>query len=301
MSANLSNSTNPFVRRGNQYSLRVQKKLVQFGGRGDSAGLPPILVNSLPKSGTHLLTQVVGALPSSKDWGTFLVSSPSLTMREVPADRMARRIARLMPGEAAKGHLYWSPTSAAALRGRQACSLFIYRDPRDVAASEAHYLANMNRWHRMHREYAALRDPAKQLLLSIRGRKDDDGSASVSYPDIGRRVSNYLGWIADPSTLAVRFEELTDPRRVDDVIEQIVRSYAGLAGRHVQDANFDVKTSAARCRASIDPRRSHTFREGGGKETWRRTFSEEHVRAFKDVAGELLIDLGYENDMDWTV
>jgi len=41
-----------------------------------------------------------------------------------------------------------------------------------------------------------------------------------------------------------------------------------------------------------------TFRKGraGG---WREEFSEEHKRAMKEVAGGLLIDLGYESGTDW--
>lgn len=222
-------------------------------------------------------------------------------MREVPARRMEKRIVRLMPGEAAKGHLYWSRVCAAAIHERKVCSLFIYRDPRDVAASEAHYLADMNRWHRMHREYAKLADPADQLLLSIQGLEPQDGARSVVYPNIGQRVSNYLGWLEDPNTVAVRFEDLTDPDKIDGALTRIIDSYIATTQATGGDTVFEVKALVARCRQSINPKRSHTYREGGGREVWRRTFSKEHVRAFKDVAGELLIDLGYERDLDWTV
>jgi hypothetical protein len=48
----------------------------------------------------------------------------------------------------------------------------------------------------------------------------------------------------------------------------------------------------------IDPGRSPTFRSGrvGG---WKEQFSPENKRLFKDVAGELLIRLGYESNLDW--
>ena len=49
---------------------------------------------------------------------------------------------------------------------------------------------------------------------------------------------------------------------------------------------------------SIQPGKSHTFRSGktGG---WQQHFTEEHKKLFKDVAGDLLIDLGYEKNNDW--
>ena len=49
---------------------------------------------------------------------------------------------------------------------------------------------------------------------------------------------------------------------------------------------------------SIDPKRSPTFRSGkaGG---WQEAFTEEHKRLFKEVSGDLLIELGYEKDHGW--
>ena len=49
---------------------------------------------------------------------------------------------------------------------------------------------------------------------------------------------------------------------------------------------------------SINPSRSPTFRSGKTGE-WRKHFTPEHKKIFKDVAGELLIRLGYEKDTDW--
>ena len=47
--------------------------------------------------------------------------------------------------------------------------------------------------------------------------------------------------------------------------------------------------------SSIDPKRSPTFRSGkaGG---WRTQFSPENKQLFKDIAGDLLVQLGYERN-----
>jgi hypothetical protein len=49
---------------------------------------------------------------------------------------------------------------------------------------------------------------------------------------------------------------------------------------------------------SIDPQRSPTFRSGkvGG---WREHFTPEITALFKQEASDLLVQLGYEKDMDW--
>jgi hypothetical protein len=49
---------------------------------------------------------------------------------------------------------------------------------------------------------------------------------------------------------------------------------------------------------AIQPRKSHTFRSGktGG---WREHFKDENKKLFKEVAGDLLVRLGYEENNDW--
>jgi hypothetical protein len=43
---------------------------------------------------------------------------------------------------------------------------------------------------------------------------------------------------------------------------------------------------------------TRTFRKGTIG-SWQNHFSAEHKRVFKELAGNLLIDLGYEQDHDW--
>jgi hypothetical protein len=46
------------------------------------------------------------------------------------------------------------------------------------------------------------------------------------------------------------------------------------------------------------PSLSKTFRKGQTGE-WEKYFDSEHKKLFKKCAGEMLITLGYEKDMDW--
>ena len=49
---------------------------------------------------------------------------------------------------------------------------------------------------------------------------------------------------------------------------------------------------------SINPGKSPTFRSGKTGE-WKKHFTDEHKRIFKDVAEDLLVKLGYEKDENW--
>jgi hypothetical protein len=60
----------------------------------------------------------------------------------------------------------------------------------------------------------------------------------------------------------------------------------------------DLVDAVGKMEMGADPDRSKTFRKGktGG---WQKHFSAEHKALFKNYAGDLLIDLGYEKDLDW--
>jgi hypothetical protein len=49
---------------------------------------------------------------------------------------------------------------------------------------------------------------------------------------------------------------------------------------------------------AIQPKKSHTFRSGRTG-SWKELFTDEHKKLFKDVAGDLVVQLGYEKNNDW--
>jgi hypothetical protein len=71
---------------------------------------------------------------------------------------------------------------------------------------------------------------------------------------------------------------------------------------HAVQRGFPLRTSrstAIRALAeSIDPQRSPTFRSGKVG-AWRDRFSAENKQLFKQVAANLLVRLGYEQDDAW--
>jgi sulfotransferase 6B1 len=50
--------------------------------------------------------------------------------------------------------------------------------------------------------------------------------------------------------------------------------------------------------SNVSPIKSPTFRKGQAG-IWKKEFDEEIKNHFKNVAGGLLIELGYEKDYDW--
>jgi len=187
----------PF-RKGKASALAVAKMVHRISSSGtDYAEWPPIVVNSLPKSGTHLLLQVILGLPRYSTYDDFIATTPSLTMHRRSDAVLARKIARLAPGEVCGAHLDYSERIAEALQQRWAVSLFIYRDPRDVFWSEMQYLLSMNRWHRSGRQARRFLDfdPSSFAARYLIGRaalgagKYDD--AIASFQDVLRKKSDH--------------------------------------------------------------------------------------------------------------
>jgi hypothetical protein len=285
-------SRNGFVRKGAAAALRVPRWWRRFrASRDDDRTTPPALANSFPKSGTHLLFQIVDGLPNTTNYGAFLASmTSSFQFRERSPDNVSRFIRRCAPGEVVRGHLFFHPQNASDLADRNFVHFFIYRDPRDVVVSEAHYLREMNRWHRLAPYFRRLPSIEEAIMLSISGFTPP--IPGVEYPSIGERFARYAGWLQRDDCLAIRFEDLASESR-PAAIRQMAEFYA----RHCA-GGCDVEACVAAMTAGIAPQKSHTFRSGK-KAGWQREFSAEHRQKFAAVAGDLLVELGYERDHAW--
>ena len=219
-------------------------------------------------------------------YGSFLASMPSLTFRERTLEEHLRLIDRLVPGEAVGAHLFWHPAFADALARSNIVHFFIYRDPRDVAVSDAHYLTYMNRWHRMHGYFArTLKSDDERLSTAILGVHEP--GFACDYPDIAQRFARYRGWLERSDVFAVRFEDLVSARRAE-VIRRMASFYAMRC-----DEPVDVDARAQEGIKRIDGRRSHTFRYGQVG-AWREAMTDDHVAQVQAVASSLLAELGYD-------
>jgi hypothetical protein len=125
-----------------------------------------------------------------------------------------------------------------------------------------------------------LRQAARHWRLLV-GRAVEDGPAllgsdytEVRYEDLLVRPNEEVGRLL--GFLGV------------DTEERLVESC-------VNSASFE-RLSRGRERGQEDP--SSFYRKGVAGD-WRNYFSEEDRRVFKEEAGELLIRLGYEDDLDW--
>ncbi len=132
-------------------------------------------------------------------------------------------------------------------------------------------------------------------MASILGlpAKFAEGSSEPLW-DINTRYSSFMPWLNQEINFTVRFEDLIGPKGGGDSHTQI-STLTGVAD------HLGLKLSSKKILQVADRLynpKSLTFRKGriGG---WKAMFNDEHKKVFKKLAGELLIELGYEKDMDW--
>ena len=255
------------------------------------AELPILLGISFPKSGTHLLDQILlgfaKVAPFSKRLHSFYAEYEGESGRKRAPEQALAWLDSLRPGDIASAHLFARAEAVRRVTSPAFVPYFIFRDPRDVVVSHVFYVTDMEARHVHHNYYASLPDFNARLNVSILGRPNTD----VEFPDIAARFAPYLGWLNCPEVLTIHFEDL-----IHDRLATLSRIADHLLTRIPLDAPRQLILDSLE--SSINPQRSPTFRSGKTGE-WTRHFTEEHKKLFKDVAGDLLIRLDYEKDSDW--
>lgn len=282
-------------------SLRSSLKVLRWRTRrirsairwraGELNRMPVVVGNSMPKSGSHLIIQVLEGLPKI---GPFVnPGMPPLNRDEEnviqTSEVILQKIQQLQPGDFTYSYLKAVEPFTSALTRPGFAPIFVYRDPRDMIISHVFYATQMHQGHNMHRYYTEkLSTMEERINAAIRGVEDEESPLS----GIALKYSRYVGWLEQPSVLSLRFEDLILEK--DTTIGRILD--------HLEKAGFTPGISRNDAiqvlKQSIEPKRSGTFRKGQPG-NWREHFTEANKSFFKNQTVDLLQRLGYEKDQDW--
>jgi len=270
---------------------RSEKSLqrIRFGSQPHD--LPILLGISFPKSGTHLLDQILlgfsKVAPYAKRLHSFYAEYEGESGIKRAPEQALTWLDSLGPRDVASAHLFARPDAVARVCSAKFVPYFIFRDPRDVVVSHVFYVTDIEARHIHHEYYQSLPDFNARLNVSILGRPD----IQVEFPNIASRFAPYLNWLDHDEVLSIHFEDL-----IHDRTSALTRIMDHLLARTPLPAPRQLILDSLE--SSINPTRSPTFRSGKTGE-WQKHFTTEHKRIFKDVAGDLLIKLGYEKNNDW--
>ncbi len=269
----------------------TEKILQRLRFASQPANLPVLLGISFPKSGTHLLDQILLGIsslaPYSKRLHSFYAEYEGESGKKRSPEQATAWLDSLRLCDIASAHLFARPEAVTRVCSPKFVPYFIYRDPRDVVVSHVFYVTDMEARHVHHEYYQSLPDFNARLTISILGRPDAD----IEFPNIADRFAPYLDWLDHNEVLSVHFEDL-----INDRVSALTRIMDHLLAHASLQASRESILDAME--SSINPKRSPTFRSGKTGE-WKKHFTDEHKKIFKSAVGDLLIRLGYEKNNDW--
>jgi sulfotransferase 6B1 len=252
---------------------------------------PLIFGNAKPKSGSHLLTQILSGFCRIAPYA-YVETEPVRTVKKDGGRRTADHILadlRSIPrGVIGWGYVDATSENVAFLCLPERVNYFIYRDPRDMLVSHIFFATDMHAGHGMHEYYQSMPDFDERLKIAITGIDKDD----LHMVSVKQRYEGVFQWLEQPSVLCIRFEELINNREVilGQMLDQVEKTGYKIPTPREKALEILLET--------IQPKKSKTFRSGKTGE-WKKYFKDEHKALFKEIAGDLLVKLGYESNNDW--
>jgi hypothetical protein len=279
-----------------------------------------IVVNSLPKSGTHLVKEALSLFPQIESDGRKLSHKATIwfiwrhlgvpfalycklsdpfkkdpvrlnvdTPHYASKKSVIREISKVDPKGFLLAHLPYSDTALNIMLNYNAKMILVIRDPRDVVVSFAHFVVKSENFHPLFDAFRGLTQN-QRILAAINGGI----FSGIELRSVADAIGSLLQWQNSMDSILIRFEDLIGPKGGGsvDVQEKQIQRIADFLGFELDSET--VKYIASKTFSPL----AGTFRKGEIG-SWREEFSIEHIQAMKDNMGQELLTLGYETTMDW--
>lgn len=186
-------------------------------------------------------------------------------------------------------HAPFSPEMEAALKERKAVVFFLIRDPRDWVISVIKHppISGVDLYGGpIGDQFFLSLDMDQKIHHVIQGTQQ-----YYSAPEV---FDKFLPWMNSPVCCTLRFEALLGPRGGSYTEQEQIKELRKIANALHLDISDEQLLEAFE--ASFG--KGVVFSKGKAG-TWRDYFNEEHKDHFKESFGDILIELGYEEDNNW--
>ncbi len=257
-----------------------------------------VLLTSTPKCGTHLLIKLFNLIIPGNPEGIMAGDDLNDEIIQKAIDN----------NEYIWSHYACNENNLFFIKKYNIKTVYIYRDPRDQLISFIDWFKNFlskdDDWKSKLNVDLWTKTPFDGLLslaiqnLSVCFATDNYPSATIPlfnpFEEWFLCNNRFIPWTKTKGVYSLRFEDLVGPSGGGSLKRQIreIIKISHHIGYPIEDFRQAKKIADNLFGGTT------TFRQGQIG-TWKKTFTEEHKKIFKEVAGQLLIDLGYEKDMNW--
>ena len=229
------------------------------------------IVLSVPKCGTHLLLRTIHILGYRRE---KLFKSWHTRYREDTIKMFDEKVAQGVKG------------------------VLIIRDLRDAAASHVHWVAQTD--HHTCRPWLERMDIETRLLYSIIGIRKSyvpEGMIRNIIPDFLHFYREMCKWRERPEIYTVKFEDLVGGLGggSDEVQMRVIKDIC----RHLGRSDELEENEVIRIRNNLWMPFTDKIRRKGVIGDWKNHFKPWHKEIAKRLWGQVLIDEGYEKDLNW--
>lgn len=231
---------------------------------------PKVLLNSLPKSGSNLVLELIHHLPLMRGRITKTL------VTELGVANILSEIDKIKMGECIPSHLAYDPEIEQKLVDCDIRLIFVIRDFRDAILSHINYIDRIDVTHRFYDlfgEDKSLDEKLDICLNGVPGRHDTWDKLADSYKN----------WLTARNVLIIRFEELIsfDERTQHRTIDALAKFL-----------NIEIDSATDLASTMINHNGATFFQPSAGK--WKQVFCSAQVEKINAVMARALRDYGYD-------
>lgn len=246
----------------------------------------PLILVSIPKSGTHLLSSLVKQITKNRSKAASVI----YCMEQHEIDALESKYFYF-------NHAPCTENNYSLALHNKAKIILLIRDPRDVLISLAHWLKKTGHLGaHFEPEWPKYKDlPVEEIITQFIKQYPTIVPPTTSHTTVTGFYNLYLPWQNYPDVLVTSFEKLVGPQGGGDKTVQEDEIM-----RIAQFLNTSIERSEASDLSSMIFGGTNTFR-AGRIGSWRDTLTAEQIKMFKNIDGfnKLLINLNYEKDDKW--
>lgn len=240
----------------------LQKSQIEGRKKG-----PKAVLNSLPKSGTHLLESLFTELPLMRHTGkrTLRIQTQN------PIQSKLRTLSSIKKGQFLLAHMQYHPTIVDTANDNNIKIIHLIRDPRDVMLSHLNYIENMDLTQKSHKFISQFRTRPEKLNAMLVGKDN------VLEP-FAKVLHKFEPWINHKDVLCIKFEDLIGEKGGGSKSKQqkVVKEICNFIGLKIDDESIETISNL------IYSPKSSTFNKGK-IDNWRHSLNEEEKQLINDA------------------